>query len=101
MSLKYKIMPFVLLPFGAIAQTDTAFNYQEPVFKLQNEQLNNRNRFLRFSAVTGYREGVKPTSGGFGLNFTAYNDEALGIQLVTAYNLSIADLLYHFPVDPH
>lgn len=88
-----------------LAQTDTStfkyrkplfdFDYQKAVFKLQNEQLTNKNKFLRFSVVTGYREGVKPISGAFGVNFNSFFNQDTGLQLISMYNLSIADMLTH------
>jgi hypothetical protein len=88
-----------------LAQTDTStfkyrkplfdFDYQKSVFKLQNEQLTNKNKFLRFSVVTGYREGVKPISGAFGVNFNSFFNQDTGLQLISMYNLSIADMLTH------
>lgn len=88
-----------------LAQTDTStfkylkplfdFDYQKSVFKLQNEQLTNKNKFLRFSVVTGYREGVKPVSGAFGVNFNSFFNQDTGLQLISMYNLSIADMLTH------
>jgi len=96
---------FVFISLKVVGQTDTAsfqyrkplfdFDYLKPVFNLQKEQLKNKNRFLRFSVVTGYREGVKPIVGAFGLNFRSENDSIGGIQLLTMYNLSIADMLTH------
>lgn len=95
---------FMLFSVRGTAQTDSTFNYQKPlfdfdyskpVFKLQNEQLKNKSRLLRFSAVSGYREGIQPVAGSFGLNFNAYRDSVSGIQLISFYNSSIADILAH------
>ncbi|MBB5620640.1 hypothetical protein HDE69_001689 [Pedobacter cryoconitis] len=101
----YIIFSLVLLFFKGVAQNDTSsfkyrkplfdFNYQKPVFKLQNEQLSNKHRFLRFSVVTGYREGVKQGPGPFGLNFTSSIDTVTGLQILSMYNLSIADIVTH------
>ncbi|MBB5646289.1 hypothetical protein [Pedobacter cryoconitis] len=106
MNLRYYVVFFlVFVSLRVAGQTDTTsfqyrkplfdFDYLKPVFKLQKEQLNNKNRFLRFSVVTGYREGVKPIAGSFGLNFRSENDSVAGIQLITMYNLSITDILTH------
>lgn len=101
----YIISLLILLSLKGAAQTDTGsfkyrkplfdFDYRKTVFKLQNEQLVNKNKFLRFSVVTGYREGVQSTTGAFGLNFSSFMDTVTGLQLVTMYNLSIADMLTH------
>ncbi|RAJ35451.1 hypothetical protein [Pedobacter cryoconitis] len=104
MKLTHYITPLLLLfSIRAAAQTDTPsfkyrkplfdFAYQKPVFKLENEQLTNKNKFLRFSVVTGYREGVQPISGQYGSNFNSSIDTVTGLQLVTMYNSSIADIL--------
>lgn len=106
MKLAYYInIVLLLFSLKGSAQTDTTsfkyrkplfdFDYQKPVFKLQNEQLTNKNKFLRFSVVTGYREGVQPISGPYGSNFNSYRDTVTGLQLVTMYNSSIADILTH------
>ena len=106
MRLTYYITLFlIVLSLKGIAQTDTTsfkyrkplfdFNYQKPVFKLQGEQLTNRNKFLRFSVVTGYREGVQSTAGAYGLSFNSSMDTVTGLQLVTMFNLSIADIVTH------
>lgn len=106
MKLKYYITFFlILLFFEGMAQNDTSsfkyrkplfdFNDQKTVFKLKDEQLNNKNRFLRFYTVTGYREGVKPNIGAFGINFNSIIDTVSGVQLLTMYNLSIAEIVTH------
>lgn len=106
MRLTYYVASLLMLfSLKGMTQTDTGsfkyrkplfdFDYQKPVFKLQNEQLTNNNKFLRFSVVTGYREGVQSTSGAFGLNFNSSINKVTGLQLVTMYNLSIADILTH------
>lgn len=76
------------------------FEYEKPLFKLKNEQLNNKHKSLRFSAVTGYREGVKPIEGAYGVNFGRFNDPKTGTARIAMYNLSIVEMLNHFPVNP-
>lgn len=76
------------------------FEYEKPLFKLQDEQLSNQRRFLRFSAITGYREGVKPIEGSFGINFSRFNSPETGTVRIAMYNLSIVEMLNHFPVKP-
>lgn len=101
----YTAFVLILFSLRVIAQTDTTkfqywkplfdFDCQKPVFKLEQEQLINKNRFLRFSVVTGYKEGVRPISGAFGLNFRSNNDAVAGVQLITMYNLSIVEMVTH------
>ena len=101
----YIALLLILFSLNGTAQTDTTsfqykkplfdFNYEKCVFKLQGEQLTNKNKLLRFSVLTGYREGVQPTSGAFGVNFRSNNDAIADVQLITMYNLSIADILTH------
>lgn len=93
----------LLRVFDANCQTDTSgyiyqkplfnFSYDKTVFKLQNEQLSNKRKFLRASVLTGYREGVKPVSGI--VNFSARTDSITGTRIITIFNLSIEDLLVH------
>ena len=71
------------------------FNDQNPVFKLQNEQLSNKNGFMRYDVLTGYREGVSSISENFGLNFQAQIDHEKGTHRIKMYNLSIQDMLTH------
>ncbi|WP_367868006.1 hypothetical protein [Pedobacter sp. WC2423] len=112
MRFKYYFGTFlILLSLKGAGQTDTIsfqyqkplfdFDYQKPVFKLQQEQLSNKNKFLRFSVLTGYREGVQPIDAGFGLNFKSINNAIAGVQLITMYNLSIADILSHGMLKPN
>lgn len=84
-TVKDTISPFLL----------TDFDYDKPVFKFRNEQLNNENRFLRYSALTGYREGVEPIIGQFNSNFKARIDKEKGIHHIVMYNLSIEQMLTH------
>ena len=85
------------------AQTDTTvfayakplfdFDQRKPIFKLSNEQLANKSRFLRFSALTGYREGVEPIKGY--ANFIAIPDAKTGTKRFCIFNVSIQDMLSH------
>ncbi|MBB5637835.1 hypothetical protein HDF26_000836 [Pedobacter cryoconitis] len=67
------------------------FNPLKPTFKLDKEQLINKKRFLRFSLLTGYREGVVPIKGL--TNFASTTDVISGIRILYMYNLSIQDML--------
>lgn len=70
-------------------------DHQNLLFKLQGEQLSNKNGFLRYSALTGYREDVTPIKADFNSNFkTEFNVET-GTQRIYMYNLSIQDMLTH------
>jgi len=67
------------------------FDPKKPPFKLAAEQLSNRNRLLRFSVLTGYREGVEPVSGF--ANFSSHGDKETGTRRLYMFNLSIQDML--------
>ena len=69
------------------------FELTKPVFKLNEEQQKNSNRFLRFSVLTGYRQGVIPIQGF--ANFANYQDENNGTTRLYMFNLSIQDILTH------
>jgi len=69
----------------------TDFDYNKPLFELNDEQSKNTYRHLRFSLISGYREGVKPTTG-FG-SFGNTLDTANGTARFYMINLSIQDLL--------
>lgn len=71
------------------------FEDKNPVFKLNDEQRVNKNRFLRYFALTGYREGVTPIRGQFNSNFKAQIDTVNGTHRIKMYNLSIEDMLTH------
>lgn len=103
-----KIILSALLALGqgiAVSAQDTVitartaslsqFNYEKPLFSFKEEQLENRNRLLRYSALTGYREGVLPLKGQFNVNFAGYNDEVTGTRRIYMYNLSVEELLTH------
>lgn len=77
------------------------FNYEKPLFRFKDEQLSNKNRFLRYVALTGYREGVLPFKGQFNVNFMGYNDEVTGTRRICMYNLSVVDMLTHGLVKPN
>jgi len=71
------------------------FDGSKPTFKLTEEQIVNSNRFLRFSMLTGYRDGVESISGQFGSNFLKDIDSIAGTHRIYMLNLSIQDILTH------
>ncbi|WP_442587841.1 hypothetical protein ACSBL2_17485 [Pedobacter sp. AW31-3R] len=89
----------------AIGQTDSlSSNYKSPLFdytsskstfKLKGEQLENRNRFLRYYLLSGYREGVPQTIGNYGFKAIYENDTTAGTTRVYMINMSVEDLLTH------
>lgn len=111
MKLKHTIAAvFVLFSVKGMAQKDSVFIYQKPlfdfdynkpVFKLQDAQSINKNSMLRFVSVSGYREGVSAVAGAFGLNFKSYTDTVSGILQISFYNSSIADIVGHGLVPRH
>lgn len=72
-----------------------AFDKTSTLFELRDEQLDNKNRSLRFYALSGYREGVAPIKGTFASNFLVQRDEVKGTYQLKMYNLSIQDMLTH------
>lgn len=103
---KLKLLLKSLLLVAALqthAQTDTVpIAYRQPLFdadpqvstfKLEGEQLNNKNRFLRFYLITGYREGIKPTEGFAGFKGKFQNDTLSNTTRLYMMNLSIEDIL--------
>jgi len=91
---------FSLSIISVFAQKQDTISYRKPLFdfdpikptfKLTGEQISNKNRFLRFSIVSGYREGVEPIRGF--VNFAATEDKATGTRRLYMYNLSIEDML--------
>ncbi|MCC8423592.1 DUF3738 domain-containing protein [Mucilaginibacter sp. UR6-11] len=68
------------------------FDYDKPVFELDSSQLHNQNRFLRFIALSGYREGVEQVHGGW-TNWEATVDQEHGTTRFYWINLSIQDIL--------
>jgi len=71
------------------------FKSQESIFQISVNKQANLNRMLRYYALTGYREGVNPVSGIFGLNYDASQDEKLGTLRLYMYNLTLAEMLTH------
>ena len=65
----------------------SGFDYKKPLFELKDEQLENKQRLVRFSALTGYREGVKS------VNLTVYEDTAHSTVRFYMMNLSVQDML--------
>jgi hypothetical protein len=86
---------FAVMQVQAQKGDSLAFDYSKPLFKLTDEQLNNKNKYLRYSVLTGYLEGVKSVSGGFGLNFLAFRDTIRRMTRISMFNLSIVDLMTH------
>lgn len=112
MKRNYKLMiVLLLLALKSMGQSDTAgfiynkplFDFEDakPVFKLRGEQQANKQRFLRFSAVTGYREGLPKINGPFGMNFARHDDSVTMTSRIRMYNLTIPELLNHFPFNPN
>lgn len=95
------ILLIILMENGIQAQDKIAFDEEKPLFKFQNEQLENPNKLLRYKALTRYREGVSPIKGQFNVNFKGYNDEKAGIRRIYMLNLSIQDMLTHGLVKPN
>lgn len=74
------------------------YSNSEPIFKFSEEQSTNRYRHLRFSVISGYKEGAEPISG-FG-SFATVIDTVNGTKRIYMLNLSIQDLLtlgFNFP----
>lgn len=107
MKLQYLTIIFSLFWLSANAQQQGAeiskfvyrkplldFDKNKPVFKLDAEQAANVNGFLRFSVITGYREGVDPVDAGLN-NFAGYTDTVSGTRRIYMFNLSIADMCTH------
>jgi hypothetical protein len=67
------------------------FDYNKPVFKLQGEQLTNNTRYLRYTALSGYREGAMPTSGV--TCYSSFIDPQNGTVRLYCMNHSIEDLV--------
>lgn len=67
------------------------FEATKPPFDFTAEQQENTNRMLRFTILTGYREGVEPIRGL--ANFATYSDKKNGTAKTFMYNLSIQDML--------
>ena len=69
------------------------FDPTKPLFRLQADQAENKNRFLRYVAVTGYREGVVPTKETSMVGFDVVNNSLAGTRRFVIYNSSIEDLI--------
>lgn len=54
---------FFQMYFSLLAQTANTYNYKTPLFKLSSEQAENKGDYLRYSVLTGYREGITPKIG--------------------------------------
>ena len=63
------------------------FEPSKPTFELLNEQKRNEHRMLRYSFLSGYREGVDPIQGQFGVNFAVTDDKSNGTRRIYMYNL--------------
>jgi hypothetical protein len=102
--MKTKFLPLILLLLGVenaiYAQNEMEFDPQKPLFQFRDEQLANPNGLLRYAALTGYRDGVKPVIGQFNVNFEGYNDENTGTRRIYMYNLSVQDMLTHNLIRP-
>jgi len=96
---------FFLFGIRAYGQDDTTkvkylkplfdFNKLNSLFIFEGEQKYNQNKFLRYYALTGYREGVDPTYGEYGFTFDAYTDTLLNTRRLFMYNLSLVEMFTH------
>lgn len=82
--------------FKSQDQTGTlpGFDYRNPLLKLHDPQFADNNT-VRYSALTGYLEGVKPIQGQFNSNFGAVIDKEKGTHRISMYNLSILEMFTH------
>jgi len=71
------------------------FDFKKPLFVFDGDQQINVNRYLRYSALTGYREGVPTTSGPFGISFATVEYKDSGTRLLYMYNVSIEEAVTH------
>ena len=102
----YLLLFCFLLGGAAYGQTDSSdygyvkplfdFNSRLPLFAFNAEQRQNKSRYLRYWALTGYREGVASTSGPFGTSFSGINDTITGTRRIYMYNLSVVEMLTHY-----
>ncbi|MES2458461.1 MAG: hypothetical protein V4594_23100 [Bacteroidota bacterium] len=69
------------------------FDYNKPVFRLDSEQLENKNRFLRFVALSGYRPDLKPIKAELGSTWNVSFDKANGTVRAYWINTSIEGIL--------
>jgi hypothetical protein len=67
------------------------FDFKKPLFKLDHETKRNYNGLLRFSAITGYKEGVESTKGT--CNFESVVDKDNHTARTYMLNLSIEEML--------
>lgn len=77
----------------AIGNREAIFSYKPPMIELKDEALRNSNRWLRYTMLTGYLNGIK--SGDGFINFNSYSDKKTGTRRIYMYNLSIQDMLTH------
>lgn len=68
---------------------------QKPILQIREELLSNKSAFLRYDALTGYREDVDPIKREFGINFRAQIDTVNDLHYIKMYNLSMEDMLTH------
>ena len=102
----YLLLFYFLLGGASYGQTDSSsygyikplfdFNPRRPLFAFNAEQQQNQSRYLRYWALTGYREGVAPTSGPFGSSFAGMNDTISGTRRLYMHNLSVVEMLTHY-----
>ena len=71
------------------------FDANKSIFSFTKEQVANENRYLRYYALTGYREGVSTTSGPFGVSFSTFDNGNSGTRLLYMYNVSIEEMVTH------
>lgn len=72
------------------ADSTADFDYKKPVFKFDADEQANENGLLRYSFISGYREGIKPINT---MPYMVYKDEKQGTIRFSMYNLSIVDML--------
>ena len=100
--MKKKNFLITLLLFAAVVvygqNGNTTYDVNKSIFKLDNEQIKNANRFLRYAVLSGYREGVAPTKELFA--FYLVKDDQAGTQRVALFNLSIQELVSLGIYDP-
>lgn len=69
------------------------FDPEKTTFEFKDEQRTNKSRFLRYYALSGYREGVKPTANVHGSPFEIRNDLSNRTTRYFSMNRSIEDIL--------
>ncbi len=70
----------------------TNFQDKKPIFRLTGEQATNKSRLLRFSVLTGYREGIKRVNYANAYKID-YDESIPGVTRLFGYNESIVELL--------